>query len=51
MKDMGGAWNADFVMNSVSKPEQQVLSESFDGGTVPFEIVQGGDHRPRHIVE
>lgn len=44
MKDMGGAYGTlIFVMNSVSKPEQQVLSESFDGGAVPFEIVQGGD--------
>ena len=44
MKDIGAQYGTlIFVMNTPSRPETQVLTEGFEGGSVPFEIVQGGD--------
>ena len=44
MKDQGAEYGTlIFVMDSNAKPEKQVLSEAFDSGSVPFEIIQGGD--------
>lgn len=44
MKDQGAAFGTlIFVQSSPSKPEREILTESFDGSSVPFEIIQGGD--------
>lgn len=44
MKDIGAqSGTLIFVMNTPSRPETQVLTEGFEGSSVPFEIVQGGD--------